>query len=112
MSDCMHYKGYIGSVEYNEQDNILFGKLLGISDLVMYEGDSIESLKKDFQETVDEYYDDCKGLGKKPQIPFSGQLNTRIGHELHMALAMEAERNNVSQSAMLKQILSERYGNR
>ena len=110
MSDCIHYRGYIGSVEYSEQDNILHGKLLGISDLIMYEGDSVESLKKDFEKTVDEYYNDCAELGKQPQIPFSGQLNTRVGHELHMALAMEAEKKHISQSAMLKQILSERYG--
>ena len=110
MSDCMHYRGYTGSVEYSEPDNILHGKLLGISDLIMYEGDSLKALKKDFEESVDEYLDDCEKLGKKPQVPFSGQLNTRVGHELHMALAMEAERNKISQSAMLKQILTERYG--
>ena len=109
MSDCMHYKGYTGSVEYSEPDNILYGKVLGISDLITYEGDSLEALQNDFQEAVDEYYADCKELGKKPSVPFSGQINTRVGHELHMALAMEAEKNKISQSALLKQILTERY---
>lgn len=109
MSDCMHYRGYTGSVEYSEPDNILYGKVLGISDLITYEGDSLKALQNDFKEAIDEYFADCKELGKKPSVPFSGQINTRVGHELHMALAVEAEKKKISQSALLKQILTERY---
>ena len=112
MGDYLEYKGYMGTVEYSRKDAILYGKVIGIRDLIMYEGESIAELKRDFRETIDEYLDDCTEDGRNPDKPFSGQLNTRVGHELHLALAMEAQSKNLSQSAMLKQILSERYEDR
>jgi len=57
----LHYKGYIGSVDYSEENNILFGKVLGMSkDAITYEGASIEELKADFEAGVD-YYIATKG---------------------------------------------------
>ena len=53
MSNRLKYKGFEGTVEYSEDDDCLFGKILGIDGLAMYFGDSLESLKKDFYEAVD-----------------------------------------------------------
>jgi predicted HicB family RNase H-like nuclease len=49
MAGMVKYKGYCGSVEYSEGDDILHGRVLGISDVVSYEGRSIDELKKDFR---------------------------------------------------------------
>ena len=38
MKNAMEYKGYFGTVEYSEPDNILFGKVIGIDSLISYEG--------------------------------------------------------------------------
>ena len=44
----LHYKGYTGSVEYDEEGNYFFGALLGLhNDCVLYEGESAALLKKD-----------------------------------------------------------------
>lgn len=48
----MEYRGYTGTVEYSEEDNILFGKVLGIRALISYEGESISQLKEDFHSKV------------------------------------------------------------
>ena len=53
MSNRLMYKGFEGTVEYSEDDDCLFGKILGIDGLAMYFGDSLESLKKDFYGAVD-----------------------------------------------------------
>ena len=38
----LKYKGYAGSVEYNEEDNCLFGKVLGLKKAcITYEGETI-----------------------------------------------------------------------
>ena len=37
MSNTIEYKGYIGSVEFSEEDGVLFGKVMGIRALVYYE---------------------------------------------------------------------------
>ena len=54
MSNLLEYKGFYGTVEYSADDNLLYGKVVGLPDvLIMYEGDSLESLKSDFVEAID-----------------------------------------------------------
>ena len=53
MNNRLKYKGFEGTVEYSEDDDCLFGKILGIDGLSMYFGDSLDGLKKDFYEAVD-----------------------------------------------------------
>ena len=40
----MEYKGYVGSVEFSEEDGIFFGKVMGIRSLISYEGTDARSL--------------------------------------------------------------------
>ena len=57
----LKYKGYTGSIEYSEEDNCLYGEVLGMSkDFISYEGKDVDSLRKDFEEAVDYYLNSCK----------------------------------------------------
>lgn len=56
----LEYKGYYGTVEFSEFDNIYFGKVIGINGLISFEGDSIQSLQEDFKGAVDDYLGMCK----------------------------------------------------
>ena len=61
------YKGYKGSVEYSKEDNCLCGKVLGMSkDLIAYEGNTIDELRKDFEAGVDSYLEGCPADGVEP----------------------------------------------
>ena len=51
----LHYRGFTGSVEYSEEDEVFHGKLLDIRDLVTYEADSISELNSEFISVVDDY---------------------------------------------------------
>jgi predicted HicB family RNase H-like nuclease len=55
MKNAMTYKDYIGTVEYSEDDNCLFGRIAGIRDIVSYEGESVAEIRKTFEEAVDDY---------------------------------------------------------
>lgn len=58
--DFLEYKGYKGSVEYSEEDNCLFGKVLGLSKgLISYEGQTLDELRKDFEGAIDDYMAIC-----------------------------------------------------
>ena len=59
MSNYLKYKGFSGTVEYSAEDDILYGKIIGISGLAMYFGNSLDSLKKDFYESVDFHLSHC-----------------------------------------------------
>ena len=86
--DFLEYKGYKGSVEYSKEDNCLFGKVQGMSKaLILYEGQTLEELRKDFEAGVDSYLEGCKADGVEPAKPYSGRLNLRISSELHSRVA-------------------------
>ena len=86
--DYLEYKGYKGSVEYSKEDNCLFGKVQGMSKaLILYEGNTLDELRKDFEEGVDSYLEACKVDGVEPVKPYSGRLNLRMSSELHSRVA-------------------------
>ena len=64
MKNAMTYKGYVGTVEYSEEDNCLFGRIAGIRDIISYEGESVKELRAAFEEAVDDYLGYCAATGK------------------------------------------------
>ena len=66
----LKHKGYTGSVEYSSDDNCLYGKVLGMnSNLITYEGSTVEVLKADFESGIDIYTESCMERGIQPQKP-------------------------------------------
>ena len=63
-SDQLQYKDFIGSVNFSATDQIYYGKIEGISDLVTFEGNSVQTLTLDFHQVVEDYIKDCKDLGR------------------------------------------------
>jgi len=105
MKNYLEYKGYTGTVEYSAEDNCLFGKVLGIRNLILYEGQSVEELKQSFEYMLDGYLDDCKAEGREPEKPYKGSLNVRIGSDTHRILAIEAQARDMPINAYIKEIL-------
>jgi predicted HicB family RNase H-like nuclease len=86
--DYLEYKGYKGSVEYSKEDNCLFGKVQGLSkDLIVYEGQTLDELRKDFEAGIDSYLEGCRADGVEPAKPYSGRMNLRMSSELHSRVA-------------------------
>jgi predicted HicB family RNase H-like nuclease len=96
MKDTMTCKTFIGSVHYSEDDEIFYGKLEAINDLVTFEGKSVAELKKAFREAVDDYIQTCRELGREPQKPFRGTFNVRVPAEVHRKAALEAVKEGIS----------------
>ena len=67
MKQYIKYKGYRAEVKISLEDNVLYGKIIGIKDLILFEGNTVEELKNAFKESVDDYIDTCKALNKEPQ---------------------------------------------
>lgn len=83
MKDLIIYKDYVGSVHYSEDDEVFFGKIEGIDDLVTFEGQSVLQLKKAFHEAVDDYLEIARATGKQPEKTYRGSLNIRLKPETH-----------------------------
>src|SRR5690554_6858847 len=107
MMGQLKYKGYAGSVEYSEEDNCLYGKVLGIHhDLISYEGETIEELKKDFQGAIEDYLASCEDRGVRPRKPFSGKLNLRMSSELHARVATIAANTGTTINEFINRAIS------
>jgi predicted HicB family RNase H-like nuclease len=106
MKNMMRYKDYYGSVNFNDDDNVFYGRIEFIKALISYEGTDVTSLRKAFQEAVDDYLQVCEESGRKPEKSFKGVFNVRIDQQLHRKLAIEADRAGVSLNALIAQKLS------
>lgn len=82
MNDFFEYKGYSGSIEYSEPDDVLYGKVLGIRSLISYEGDTIKSLKKDFKEAVEDYLELCEERNMTPEKSSFSSQQLRLSPDL------------------------------
>lgn len=101
----LKYKGYTGSIEYSPEDNLLFGKVLGIRGLISYEGETGKLLEKDFKEAVDAYLTACKEEGKTPEKSFKGSFNVRIPPSLHQQAALLAMETKTSLNSFVAEAI-------
>ena len=60
MNNNMEYKGYLGSVEFSEEEAVFFGKITNIRSLISYGGKNVMELSEQFREAVDEYSSICE----------------------------------------------------
>jgi predicted HicB family RNase H-like nuclease len=99
----LKYKGYTGNVEYSQEDNCLFGKVLGMnSSAISYEGKTVDELKADFEAGIDLYLESCLERGIQPQKPYTGVLNIRIPSDIHSQIALRAQQTGRSINAIIK----------
>jgi len=90
------YKGYQGRFEYDPDADIFHGDVLHITDVVTFQGHSIDELKTALADSIEDYFDLCKEVGKSPQKPFSGRFNVRLTPELHQKAAQTAALEGMS----------------
>ena len=81
--NTMSHKGYTARVEYDERDNIFVGRILGIRSIISFHGETVDQLRSEFEQAVDEYLVECKKEGVQPEKPASGKLLLRVPPEVH-----------------------------
>jgi predicted HicB family RNase H-like nuclease len=96
MKNTLKYKKYTGSVHFSADDKVFHGRVIGIKDIISFEGTTVKKLEKDFKESVDFYLDLCKKRGKEPEKPFSGKFVVRLPSELHCDIALAAKKHKKS----------------
>jgi len=83
-------KGYTAKIEFDPDDNILFGNIIGIRDTVGFHGESVSELKEAFHEAVDFYLKSCNESEREPNKPYSGKFVVRADSSLHGEIAVAA----------------------
>ncbi|WP_263081978.1 type II toxin-antitoxin system HicB family antitoxin [Endozoicomonas sp. Mp262] len=77
--NMMRYRGYIATIEFDNEDRIFIGHLAGINDIIGFHGSSVDELETAFHEAVDEYIAISEQTGRPAQRPYSGVI---LGHPL------------------------------
>ena len=107
MNNTIQYKGYVGSVEFSEEDGIFYGKVMGIRSLISYEGENAKDLLVDFHDAVDEYLEACESEGKEPEVAFKGSFNIRLSPDLHKKLFIYATAHQMSINKYIEDTLKD-----
>ncbi|MFA6263223.1 MAG: type II toxin-antitoxin system HicB family antitoxin [Candidatus Babeliales bacterium] len=97
----MKYKGYLGEVTYDAIARIFHGEVLGLKDVITFQGTTVTELEKAFKDSVDDYLDWCKERGEEPEKSFSGNLRLRISPDLHAKLAQTAIIQGISLNSLI-----------
>ncbi|MFI4955266.1 MAG: type II toxin-antitoxin system HicB family antitoxin, partial [Gammaproteobacteria bacterium] len=106
MKDMMKYKDYYGSVHFDDNELILFGKLEFIRALITYEATDTKQLRKAFEEAVDDYLETCQANNISPETPFKGSLNVRLGSDLHRQIAIAATQQHMTVNRFITETLA------
>jgi predicted HicB family RNase H-like nuclease len=101
----MKYKDYTARIEFDEQSRIFHGEVLGLRDVITFEGKSVQELERALKDSINDYLSWCEEEGEEPEKPYSGKFVMRVSPEIHRQLALEAGRQNRSLNALVGNIL-------
>ncbi|HMT06416.1 MAG TPA: type II toxin-antitoxin system HicB family antitoxin [Pyrinomonadaceae bacterium] len=105
MNELMEYKGFKAKVEFSADDEVFFGRLIGIDDIVTFEGTTVRELKKAMKDAVEFHIEICERIGQKVKKPYSGKLLFRLPSELHAKIAEVAVKNGKSINEWGREVL-------
>lgn len=106
MNDILEYKNYLASVHFSAEDEVFFGKVLAINDLISFEGSSVKELKASFEEAIEDYLETCRQVSKSPDKTYKGTFNVRVSSDLHKQAALFAAMNNLTLNEFVKKALA------
>ncbi len=101
----MQYKDYTAKVEYDDEAGLFHGYVLNLRDVITFQGTSVEELRREFRESVDDYLDWCAERNEAPEKPFSGKFLVRLEPSLHRAIASKAALSRESLNTWVVHVL-------
>ena len=107
MKNTMEYRGYLGSVEFSEEDALFFGRVLGIRALISYEGETARDLVSDYHEAVDGYLELCAAEGIAPEQAYQGSFHVHISPELHRQAVKTAAARQMSLNSFVERSIAQ-----
>lgn len=94
-------------MEYSEDDQCLYGRIVGIPDTIIFGGNDLDNLITQFKKSVETYIADCKRLKKQIKKSYSGHFTIRIKPKTHEKLDIIAHSKGTSVSKVIEEAVSE-----
>ena len=86
----MEFRGYIATVEFDDEADIFHGEVINLRDVITFQGKSVEELRQAFKDSIEDYLDFCAARNEEPERPFSGKFSLRIDPNLHRRISIQA----------------------
>ena len=99
------YKGYFGEAFFDSEAKIFHGEVIGLKDVITFQGKTVDEIEQAFKDSVDDYLDWCKERGEQPEKTYSGNIRLRMDRGLHANLALEAARQGISLNDLINEKL-------
>lgn len=103
--NSLKYKGYTARIDFDPEDEIFVGRVVGIKDIIGFHAETAKELRQAFEEAVDHYLASCKKLNIKPQKSFSGKFVIRLSPDIHERIALAAAATHKSLNSLIEDIL-------
>ena len=101
----MHYEGYIGQVDFDENAGLFHGEVTNLRDVITFQGRSVDELRDAFTDSIEDYKEFCADRGESPEKPFSGNFILRVDPKAHRRIADAAAREGKSLNAWARDVL-------
>lgn len=101
----LSYKGYIGSVDFDDNADTFFGTVINSTAIISFRGSNVTDLRTSFHDCVDAYLDACAENGTPPEKPFNGKFSVRVSPELHRRLAIKAAMSHKSMNSYIEDLI-------
>ena len=108
----MEYKGYTGSVEFDEEAGIFHGEVMDTRDVITFQGKGADEIVQAFRDSVDDYLEFCAERGEEPDRPFSGKFVVRMKPALHRRAFVAAKSEGTSLNAWVAEIVERAVANK
>jgi predicted HicB family RNase H-like nuclease len=106
----MEYKGYLATVEYDDEAGIFHGEVVNTRAVITFQGISVDELHRELAASIEDYLAWCAERGKEPEKPYSGTLLVRATPTLHRAVAEAAAREHQSVNSWVTHTLEQAVG--
>jgi predicted HicB family RNase H-like nuclease len=99
------YKGYTAVLKADEEQGILFGRVIGLRDVITFQAETVSQAIKEFHISVDTYLELCRSRQQSPEKPYSGNFMVRVNPELHRQIAILAQEKSVSINSLVARMV-------
>lgn len=98
----LNHKGYIGTMEIDDEAGIICGEVINTRDVITFQGDTVAEAKRAFIDSVEDYLAFCAERKEDPEKPLSGKFVLRLTPEEHRKVYLDALREGLSLNQYIK----------
>lgn len=107
-TNLLKHAGYTAKIEFDAEDRLFHGRLLGIRDVVHFTGTTVDELELAMKNSIQDYLEWHDELGQEPETPFSGKTQLRFPEGLHERAALAAASRGQSLNEFIVEAIRER----